>query len=737
MVLVADAVAFVPSCRPPFTPNPFFPAAAHSSMTNDACRGGDAFVRDAQGRAKSVIDGAAVETKIRYDASGLVTARWDAVNGWTKYFHDSAGRLSDTTYSDGTHATLGYDAAGNVTTSCFGNVGQSFAYDMLNRLSVAIVRLGAVSWTNGWGRDLNGNVTAVTYPGGGSTVLGYDAENRLDALTNNLSGGGVFQFRYDPAGRLTGIKYPNGVESTNVWDLADRLIEQRAGKGAMTNIVRRTIRDDLGLPIRDEIDAGLMPVPTPDTWRRSVHDEGNRVLSATGMEGGVPASWAYTYDGAGNLLVAERTTTAGVSNVRYAYDCANRAVAVTSGASVVSHVYDATGCRVAKTESGVTRYYALDYSDPFKRPLAELTDAGALVRRYIWAGSLLLAMVESNGVVRYVHSDGRGSVIALTDASGNVTDQWAWGPYGEPWGRIGTNDLSFTWLGGSGVRSLGNGLYATYHRLYDANLRRFLQADPMGIGGGANVYAYGNLNPVVFVDPLGLCGRVWETGSYLGDVGEVFKGYGDSIAGIAQGMWQLASHPIQSVQGIGHAAINPGQTWRAISADYADRASSYRGRGSIVGEALTTLATLGAGAAANGGARAGQVARVVNAIDAVLPDEYADDLARLSAAETTLYRAVGPAELADIHANNVLRNLGSAEGKYFTTSADAAASYARQAVHGLGDPPYTLIQTRVPNSILEGLIPASVDVGGIPAWVVPNDRLRGLVPHVLPTMPIP
>jgi RHS repeat-associated protein len=499
------------------------------------------FVRDAQSRVTSVTDGAGMETKFRYDPSGVVTARWDAVHGWTEYRYDSAGRLTSTVYSAGTDATFGYDVAGNVTTSCFGNVSQSFAYDMLNRLSVAIVRLGAVSWTNGWGRDLNGNVTAVTYPGGGSTVLGYDAENRLDALTNNLSGGGIFQFRYDAAGRLTGIKYPNGVDSTNVWDLADRLVEQRAGKGAMTNIVRRTIRDDLGLPIRDEIDAGLMPVPTPDTWRRSVHDQGNRVLSATGMEGGIPASWAYTYDGAGNLLVAERTTTAGVSNVRYAYDCANRAVAVTSGASVVSHVYDATGCRVAKTESGVTRYYALDYSDPFKRPLAELTDAGALVRRYIWAGSLLLAMVESNGVVRYVHSDGQGSVIALTDASGNVTDQWAWGPYGEPWGRIGTNDLSFTWLGGSGVRSLGNGLYATYHRLYDANLRRFLQADPLGIEGGANVYAYGNLNPMVFVDPLGLYPTIWPANgdTSLGSVLEHWRAQENASAARA---WENDQH---------------------------------------------------------------------------------------------------------------------------------------------------------------------------------------------------
>src|SRR5436309_3646246 len=62
---------------------------------------------------------------------------------------------------------------------------------------------------------------------------------------------------------------------------------------------------------------------------------------------------------------------------------------------------------------------------------------------------------------------------------------------------------------------------------------------------------------------------------------------------------------------------------------------------------------------------------------------------------TTLYRAVGPAELADIQANGILRNLGSAEGKYFTTSAEAASSYAKQAVSAFGDPPYTLIQPRV------------------------------------------
>ncbi|WP_302329488.1 DUF637 domain-containing protein, partial [Pseudomonas triclosanedens] len=103
---------------------------------------------------------------------------------------------------------------------------------------------------------------------------------------------------------------------------------------------------------------------------------------------------------------------------------------------------------------------------------------------------------------------------------------------------------------------------------------------------------------------------------------------------------------------------------------------------------------------------------------------------------TSLFRAVGPAELADINATNALRNLGSAEGKYFTTSAEEAAAYAKQAVKAFGDQPYTIIKTDVPNSIFKGLSPTTVD-RGIPAWVIPTDRLPGLVPQVMNYSPLP
>jgi hypothetical protein len=86
----------------------------------------------------------------------------------------------------------------------------------------------------------------------------------------------------------------------------------------------------------------------------------------------------------------------------------------------------------------------------------------------------------------------------------------------------------------------------------------------------------------------------------------------------------------------------------------------------------------------------------------------------------------------------VLQNLGyGSQGKYFTTDPASAASYAQQAVRAFGDPPYTMISTEVPNSILQlPGIQAEVD-RGIPAFVIPNEELPGLVPTIHNYFPMP
>lgn len=105
-------------------------------------------------------------------------------------------------------------------------------------------------------------------------------------------------------------------------------------------------------------------------------------------------------------------------------------------------------------------------------------------------------------------------------------------------------------------------------------------------------------------------------------------------------------------------------------------------------------------------------------------------------AMTTLYRGVMPAELADIEETGQLINRGSAEGKYFSLDPEGVSSYAKQAVSGFGDPPYTMVQTQIPTRLLTPEMAATVD-RGVRAVVVPNGLLPGLTPTVSPFMVVP
>ena len=71
--------------------------------------------------------------------------------------------------------------------------------------------------------------------------------------------------------------------------------------------------------------------------------------------------------------------------------------------------------------------------------------------------------------------------------------------------HVGSSDTPFQWLGGYGVYyDADTELHLTLYAPYSSKLKRFIHPDPLGIDGGANVFAMANRNPLAFVDPYGL-----------------------------------------------------------------------------------------------------------------------------------------------------------------------------------------------------------------------------------------
>jgi len=98
-----------------------------------------------------------------------------------------------------------------------------------------------------------------------------------------------------------------------------------------------------------------------------------------------------------------------------------------------------------------------------------------------------------------MYPDRIGSIIALADDNGAVTNRYKYSPWGE------SGSMSGTTFGFTGQRfDAETGLYYYKRRYYSPALGRFLQPDPIGNSAGLNIYRYVENDPLNFADPLGL-----------------------------------------------------------------------------------------------------------------------------------------------------------------------------------------------------------------------------------------
>ena len=236
-----------------------------------------------------------------------------------------------------------------------------------------------------------------------------------------------------------------------------------------------------------------------------LYDTNNRLISFNGN--------TVSYDLDGNML--------SNGSLTCTYDSANRLV----NAGGHTYTYNAEDVRIRNLCADEDTTYT--YNTNAKLSMLLMKTTNGVVTKYVYGKGLIGEEIGS--VFKTYHFDCRGSTAAITNASGNITDTFAYDTYGKLISRTGTSKVIFGYNGRDGVVTDDNGLIYMRARYYSPEMKRFINAD---IVAGAisnaitlNRFAYANGNPVSLVDPFGLSAErgagsysdFWSSASYVYD----------------------------------------------------------------------------------------------------------------------------------------------------------------------------------------------------------------------------
>ncbi len=461
-----------------------------------------------------------------YDTGGNLKTSTDARNAITTYTYDTLNRVTSAAFAVGSTTdqtlTYSYDAGtygkGTLTGASDSNHALSWTYDDQGRLLTAGQTVGTVSKTTSYAYA-NGQRQSMTTPSGQLITYGY-----TNGKVTSISVNGtvlVSNILYDPFGPVRQWTWGNGTLSVRTFDQDGKITQMDSGGlktytyddafriTGITDITNAALSWTYGY---DDLDRLTSASKTGTTLGYSYDANGNRLMQ-TGLSASTFAVAAnsnrlsstsgalartYGYDNAGN--------TTSFTGITFAYNNRGRMKSSTKSGVTTSYTYNALGQLIKKGSN------ALYYYDDAGHILGIYNGSGALTEEIIWLGDIPIVTLRpkvGGGINIYnIHTDHLNTPRLVT-GSVNLGARWRWDadPFGvgvpnnNPTG-VGTFEFNLRFPGQ--IYFAETGLNYNYFRDYDPATGRYVQSDPIGLGGGINTYSYVGGNPVSYTDPLGL-----------------------------------------------------------------------------------------------------------------------------------------------------------------------------------------------------------------------------------------
>ena len=456
-----------------------------------------------------------------FDTAGRLLERVDGNSVVTQYeYNDDDGLLTDIIYPASTalNVSFSYDGYGRRTGMSDSTGTQSYSYDELdNPLTVVTTYNGLSARSIGYGYNPDGSRAQMTTPAGN------------------------FSYVYDEAGRLASMTNPESKEIN--WQYLDNdwLAQQTLDNGAYTAYTQnalgqltrvRNYAQQGSVLLSDYTDlihdgAGNLLTLTADIQAHSAYSgsteylyDAKDQLTAETSDRGTGYSHEFAYDDAGNPTTFKGDTRAYNSNNQrsgtgYAYDGNGNPTSyggttltfdpenrMTAYGTALTAGYRGDGLRAWKEvpvgESTVRTYYLYDGA----LLLQEMDEDGDITASNTWGVNGLALRNDSRGTVYYLF-DPQGSVAHRLDEYGDVQSNDLYDAYGTLLdGGDATDPYGYNAQTGY-YRDMETGLMLCTFRYYDPAAGRWVTRDPIGYGGGVNLYGYCGNGPVGRIDPSG------------------------------------------------------------------------------------------------------------------------------------------------------------------------------------------------------------------------------------------